>query len=315
MSYIGKLGNNSVLGKDSNGKQTSLGVGNGLSSSGGSLSANVTWNVAFDIDMTTAVTSSYLSGSDGTVSIAGLNWDLWNSANLVSVGIEAGVGLVMSCSTAESSFPGYGAAITAPLLTLPIKDVIPDWDFTQEIRLWVVHELTGCVANYQGMRFGIGNNNFDRSNSANRPSIVFESSRYFSSTKEKHYIEKVLFGNATPFGGYVDFTAYGYDYGINSDYVSGSVIHLRQQQECDWYNFSCTPTEGWDTIGDKLVWTGQISGWYSSNGYVTNPTVNNSYSGIASGSYDMAIMLASINYGVQTAGHSVTIRRLRLDYR
>jgi hypothetical protein len=311
MSYIGKLGNNSVLGNDASGRQQSLSLGNGLAQSNGTLSADVAWNTAFDIDMTTAVSCSYTS--DGTASIAGLNWDLWNSTNLVSVGVEPGVGMVVAHGTAASAFPGYGSPITAPLLSLPIKQVIPNWDFTQELRLWAVHELTGCVANYQGVRIGIGNNNFDRGNSSNRPSIIFESSRYFETSKQKQFVDKTLFGNAAPFGGYLDLSSA--DFGINNDYISGSMIHLRQQSQCDWYHFSLAPTESWGTVEDKLVWTGQVAGWYAATSGVQGVKTNSASSGITSGSNDMAIFLAPINYVSQTAGHSVTIRRLRLDYR
>ena len=77
MSYIGKLENDSILGADENGSIRSLSLGGGLTQTQGSLTAQVDWNTAFDIDMTTAVTCSYTS--DGVASMAGLNWDLWNS--------------------------------------------------------------------------------------------------------------------------------------------------------------------------------------------------------------------------------------------
>jgi len=309
MSHIGKLNNNAVLGSDANGNVKSLALGNGLSQTGNTITANVTWNTAFDIDMTTAVSCSYTS--DGTASIAGLNWDLWNSTNLVSVGIEPGVGMVVALGTAESSYPGYGAAITAPVLRLPITGVIPGWDFTQELRLWTQYELTGAVANYQGLRVGIGNNDFGTGNSTNKPTLIFQDSRYYYNGVS-NFIDKTLNGNATP--GSWNLSLGAFDYGINVANISGSMIHLRQQQQCDWYHFSMSPGETFNEASQRMVWTAQGIGWYVT-GQMAGIKPNNGNSGMAISSDQMAILLAPINYAAQSAGHTVTIRRLRLDYR
>ena len=309
MSHIGKLNNNAVLGSDANGNVKSLALGNGLSQTGNTITANVTWNTAFDIDMTTAVSCSYTS--DGTASIAGLNWDLWNSTNLVSVGIEPGVGMVVALGTAESSYPGYGAAITAPVLRLPITGVIPGWDYTQELRLWTQYELTGAVANYQGLRVGIGNNDFGTGNSTNKPTLIFQDSRYYYNGVS-NFIDKTLNGNATP--GSWNLSLGAFDYGINVANISGSMIHLRQQQQCDWYHFSMSPGETFNEASQRMVWTAQGIGWYVT-GQMAGIKPNNGNSGMAISSDQMAILLAPINYAAQSAGHTVTIRRLRLDYR
>lgn len=309
MSHIGKLNNNAVLGSDANGNVKSLALGNGLSQSGNTITANVTWNTAFDIDMTTAVSCSYTS--DGTASIAGLNWDLWNSTNLVSVGIEPGVGMVIALGTNSSAYPGYGSTITSPVLRLPITGVIPGWDFTQELRLWTQYELTGAVANYQGFRIGIGNNDFGTGNSTNKPTLIYQDSRYYYNGIS-NFPDKTLNGNAG--SGNWNLNLSSYDYGIDSAYISGSMIHLRQQQQCDWYHFSMAPGETFNEASERMVWTAQGNGWYIT-GQMVGIKPNSGNSGMASGSHQMAILLAPVNYGTQAAGHTTTIRRLRLDYR
>ena len=309
MSYTGKLASNSVLAVDSSGKTKTLPLGGGVEQSNGTLSAKVTWNTAFDIDMTTAVSCSYTT--DGTASIAGLDWELWNSTNLVSVGIEPGVGMVIAHGTGNSVFPGYLSNITSPVLRLPIVDVIPGWDYTKELRLWAQYELTGAVANYQGFRIGIGNNTFGTGNEYAKPTIVFEDGRYFDTSSLLQSPNKALNGDASQWAAY---NMRSNDHGINNSYISGNMIHLRQQQQCDWYHFSMAPGETFDDAAKRMVWSMQGFGYYVINGMASIAAYHGS-SGIASGTTQMAILVAPITYGVQSAGHTVTIRRLRLDYR
>ena len=311
MSYIGKLENDSILGADENGNVKSLSLGGGLTQAQGSLTAQVDWNTAFDIDMTTAVTCSYTS--DGVASMAGLNWDLWNSTNLVSVGIQPGVGMVIGLGTAQSNYPGHGVDISAPVLRLPITGVIPGWDFTQELRLWTQYELTGVVANYQGFRIGIGNNDFGTGDATNRPKLIFQDSRFYLDGTITNYPDKTNYGNSSSGGWYVNFAATSV--GISNSQISGSMIHLRQQQQCDWYHFSMAPGETFADAAERMVWTCQGFGYLNSIGYLYGIKPNHGTTGMASGSNQMAILLAPINYAAQAAGHTVTIRRLRLDYR
>ncbi len=314
MSHVGKLDADAVFGTDAAGKTKALSLGEGMSQSAGVLSAKVTWNTAFDIDMTTAVSCSYTT--DGTATIADLNWELWNSTNIISVGIQPGVGLVFALGTASSEYPGYFTNITSPVLRLPITGVIPNWDFTQELRLWTQYELTGAVANYQGFRIGIGNNDFGTGDASSRPKLVYEDSRYYNSSYSGivNAIDKTKWGNSSPFGEHQVITSN--NYGIDVQHISGSMIHLRQQQQCDWYHFSMTPGETFDDASKRMVWTGQFMGYYTSqNASSIKPSDVIASSGMTERPDMIAILLAPINYGSQTAGHNVTIRRLRLDYR
>lgn len=73
------------------------------------------WRTVCDIDLTAQATQDMSGSPDGTAfTIAGMTWNVFNTANATSIGLVNGSGLVIVCNANSSSYTG--GTRTSPML-------------------------------------------------------------------------------------------------------------------------------------------------------------------------------------------------------
>lgn len=109
------------------------------------------WRTVCDIDFRALANQNLKSGGDGAKTVAGLSWNLLNSANATSVDITAGTGLVIVCNANNSTYSG--ATNTAPQLNILLNTAFSFFNFKrflvgpQIVRIMARVLLTNADAN------------------------------------------------------------------------------------------------------------------------------------------------------------------------
>jgi hypothetical protein len=107
-------------------------------------SAASNWVTAMDIDLTAEATQTLTT--DGNYTIGGLTWTKAQSTNdLVAMKITNGTGLVIQPKATSNNY--NGTTRSAPYIYIPVTSIIPGYDWTYSIRLWIyISADTGFTA-------------------------------------------------------------------------------------------------------------------------------------------------------------------------
>lgn len=104
------------------------------------------WAAEYAVDFTALTTAS--ASGNGSFVVDGKTWTVENFANADAVRVLHGTGLQIDPNAVSSDY--FTTVRTAPVISVPILSLIPDYDPTSDwLRLWVELTVTNCDANYE----------------------------------------------------------------------------------------------------------------------------------------------------------------------
>jgi collagen type I alpha len=118
--------------------------------------ATTTWTTALDIDFTAQTTQNFTT--DGNYTIGSQTWTKGNSANEATHAVLTnGTGIVFKPSSSTDYSSGSGR--TLPYLWMQLSQVIPNIDWSTQLRLYIYVSTDNTAANYDNEVFGFDDNN------------------------------------------------------------------------------------------------------------------------------------------------------------
>lgn len=266
---------------------SNIGSGGSTSTSTTVVTASNDWVTIFDVDCTTQPSVTFTADSTSN-SLFGYSWITENMANVDSIAIVPGVGLVFDPNANSSD--QFTSTNTAPSLILPMSRALPDYrQEDYELRLWAICEITGSDANFEVTRGGFARYPFSNGGST-----------MFFNAWARGYSNGNFFSHDNFYNG--SQTGQGSTLGTTTNAVC---IHQKALTESDFFVAITAPSASFP-VNPTAAAGFKLSSFQRYQGNVFISTVT--------GSADLAVHLNAFTVNT-TNSFQATYKRLKLEYR